>query len=115
MQRSSEQPLVGEERYVTTLITAAKETRLFATVNLICSFQSPSMFFNIVLLKNFTCNKAIMKIWVKKYYKTCFNESLISPFFHCLASSGFKNFLYRVLSCSFAEPTEATHQLLLFI
>ena len=26
MQRSSEQPLVGEERYVTTLITAAKET-----------------------------------------------------------------------------------------
>ena len=27
MQRSSEQPLVGEERYVTTLITAAKETR----------------------------------------------------------------------------------------
>ena len=28
MQRSSEQPLVGEERYVTTLITAAKETRV---------------------------------------------------------------------------------------
>ena len=28
MQRSSEQPLVGEERYVTTLITAAKETIL---------------------------------------------------------------------------------------
>ena len=27
MQRSSEQPLVGEERYVTILITAAKETR----------------------------------------------------------------------------------------
>ena len=26
MQPSSEQPLVGEERYVTTLITAAKET-----------------------------------------------------------------------------------------
>ena len=26
MQSSSEQPLVGEERYVTTLITAAKET-----------------------------------------------------------------------------------------
>ena len=26
MQRSSEQPLVGEERYMTTLITAAKET-----------------------------------------------------------------------------------------
>ena len=26
MQRSSEQPLVGEERYVTTIITAAKET-----------------------------------------------------------------------------------------
>ena len=25
MQSSSEQPLVGEERYVTTLITAAKE------------------------------------------------------------------------------------------
>ena len=27
MQSSSEQPLVGEERYVTTRITAAKETR----------------------------------------------------------------------------------------
>ena len=27
MQTSSEQPLVGEERYVTTRITAAKETR----------------------------------------------------------------------------------------
>ena len=26
MQSSREQPLVGEERYVTTLITAAKET-----------------------------------------------------------------------------------------
>ena len=26
-QRSSEQPLVGEERYVTILITAAKETK----------------------------------------------------------------------------------------
>ena len=26
MQSSSEQPLVGEERYVTTVITAAKET-----------------------------------------------------------------------------------------
>ena len=26
MQSSSEQPLVGEERYVTTLITASKET-----------------------------------------------------------------------------------------
>ena len=26
MQSSSEQPLVGEERYVTTLITVAKET-----------------------------------------------------------------------------------------
>ena len=28
MQSSSEQPLVGEERYVTTRITAAKETSL---------------------------------------------------------------------------------------
>ena len=27
MQSSSEQPLVGEERYVTTPITAAKETK----------------------------------------------------------------------------------------
>ena len=29
MQRSSEQPLVGEERYVTTLITTAKETTFY--------------------------------------------------------------------------------------
>ena len=28
MQSSSEQPLVGEERYVTTRITAAKETNI---------------------------------------------------------------------------------------
>ena len=32
MQRSSEQPLVGEERYVTTIITAAKETSLVLAV-----------------------------------------------------------------------------------
>ena len=30
MQSSSEQPLVGEERYVTTRITAAKETKAAA-------------------------------------------------------------------------------------
>ena len=32
MQSSSEQPLVGEERYVTTRITAAKETKTFAVM-----------------------------------------------------------------------------------
>ena len=32
MQSSSEQPLVGEERYVTTRITAAKETMLLRTL-----------------------------------------------------------------------------------
>ena len=32
MQSSSEQPLVGEERYVTTRITAAKETRNLANL-----------------------------------------------------------------------------------
>ena len=31
MQSSSEQPLVGEERYVTTRITAAKETNIEPT------------------------------------------------------------------------------------
>ena len=31
MQNSSEQPLVAEERYMTTLISAAKETKLRAT------------------------------------------------------------------------------------
>ena len=31
MQSSSEQPLVGEERYVTTRITAAKETNVVVT------------------------------------------------------------------------------------
>ena len=36
MQSSSEQPLVGEERYVTTLITAAKETTNCPAGNLIC-------------------------------------------------------------------------------
>ena len=35
MQRSSEQPLVGEERYVTTLITAAKETNLIPNIYII--------------------------------------------------------------------------------
>ena len=33
MQSSSEQPLVREERYVTTLITAAKETRWMKALN----------------------------------------------------------------------------------
>ena len=32
MQSSSEQPLVGEERYVTTLITTAKETTFYYEV-----------------------------------------------------------------------------------
>ena len=32
MQSSSEQPLVGEERYVTTRITAAKETILLKAI-----------------------------------------------------------------------------------
>ena len=32
MRSSSEQPLVGEERYVTTLITAAKETRTLVVI-----------------------------------------------------------------------------------
>ena len=31
MQSSSEQPLVGDARYVTTLITAARETRYRTT------------------------------------------------------------------------------------
>ena len=33
MQSSSEQPLVGEERYVTTRITAAKETKLWIALD----------------------------------------------------------------------------------
>ena len=33
MQSSSEQPLVGEERYVTTRITAAKETILTSALH----------------------------------------------------------------------------------
>ena len=39
MQSSSEQPLVGEERYVTTLITAAKET----TRKEACAYSVPNM------------------------------------------------------------------------
>ena len=40
MQSSSEQPLVGEERYVTTRITAAKETTLEPDLNsLYCYFS----------------------------------------------------------------------------
>ena len=35
MQSSSEQPLVGEERYVKTLMTAAKETRYVSARNFI--------------------------------------------------------------------------------
>ena len=36
MQSSSEQPLVGEERYVMTLIMAAKETTSDSVVNKRC-------------------------------------------------------------------------------
>ena len=41
MQSSSEQPLVGEERYVTTRITAAKETRVIQAKSMLG--QSVSM------------------------------------------------------------------------
>ena len=36
-------------------------TRLFVTVNSICTFQSPLKFFSIVQLKYIACNKAIIK------------------------------------------------------
>jgi len=39
-----------------------RETMLFTKVNLVCTFQSPSKFFNIVRLKYFARNKAIMNI-----------------------------------------------------
>ena len=39
MQSSSEQPFVGEERYVTTRITAAKETILLAEIFSILCFD----------------------------------------------------------------------------
>ena len=39
-----------------------RETWLLAKVNLIYTFQPPSKFSSIVRLKNFTCNKAIMKM-----------------------------------------------------
>ena len=38
MQSSSEQPLVGEERYVTILITAAKETTIFIVLSQVILF-----------------------------------------------------------------------------
>ena len=43
MQSSSEQPLVGEERYVTTLITAAKETSTKPAVHIdtYINFRTP--------------------------------------------------------------------------
>ena len=43
MQSSSEQPLVGEERYVTTLITAAKETTSLAIVGYFIGILAPSV------------------------------------------------------------------------
>ena len=56
MQSSSEQPLVGEERYVTTRITAAKET------NLECDwFQRPFSLFYLLLVFNVTQRKNEIK------------------------------------------------------
>ena len=53
MQSSSEQPLVGEERYVTTRITAAKETRDI----LVASQLSSSVFEVITVIIYFImCN-----------------------------------------------------------
>ena len=49
MQRSSEQPLVGEERYVTTLITAAKET--ISLLALTCSVSCFLFFMLNVILE----------------------------------------------------------------
>ena len=43
MQRSSEQPLVGEERYVTTLITAAKETKWVVATVVVTSLPSTTL------------------------------------------------------------------------
>ena len=44
MQSSSEQPLVGEERYVTTRITAAKETNLKFIVAKLLIFERKVFF-----------------------------------------------------------------------
>ena len=57
MQRSSEQPLVGEERYVTTLITAAKETTYSQTE--IASNRSDIVFKNTRDKKSTLVNVAI--------------------------------------------------------
>ena len=48
MQSLSEQPLVGEERYVTTRITAAKETKVITDFRIVIPLikSSQTMVFN---------------------------------------------------------------------
>ena len=56
MQSSSEQPLVGEERYVTTRITAAKETIQLAVYHEFCV---PTMVQKMSAFQRFFRRKAI--------------------------------------------------------
>ena len=61
MQSSSEQPLVGEEHCVTTLMTAAKETR-----NRTASFKH---FYNtcaIIILGNFSFENSLMVMVISR-------------------------------------------------
>ena len=59
MQSSSEQPLVGEERYVTTLITAAKET-------IADSDGSPFEQKNVHLLKDVSTWFSPSRYWISR-------------------------------------------------
>ena len=55
MQSSSEQPLVGEEHCVTTLITAAKETTTYLDLSVTAIPNVP--FLVVLQLKLFECLK----------------------------------------------------------
>ena len=54
MQSSSEQPLVGEERYVTTRITAAKETRSTNERNFVALKESISIILKVTKASKFS-------------------------------------------------------------
>ena len=65
MQSSSEQPLVGEEHCVTTLITAAKETRFARNPKLYYFFYINLLMFKAVSFEYLLEHQSMFKLRMK--------------------------------------------------
>ena len=84
MQSSSEQPLVGEEHCVTTLITAAKETRLQSALRsfaIVCDYMETGLFAIVCDLRSAIRDRlrSFAIIWKPAFIKVT-NENKINKF-----------------------------------